>query len=117
MAGRTFAIGDIHGDLTALHTLFERLPALTDEDTVVFLGDYIDRGPESAGVVEFVRKLEDRGPAKVVALRGNHEDAWLQVIDKGWPEFIMPRGNGCYECYRSFTGGAVPADEDFPSND
>ena len=69
MAGRTFAVGDIHGDLTALHTLFERLPALTDDDTIVFLGDYIDRGPESAGVIQFVRELADKGPAKVVALR------------------------------------------------
>src|SRR5947207_13892308 len=117
MAGRTFAIGDIHGDLTALHTLFERLPALTDEDTVVFLGDSIDRGPGSAGVVEFVRKLEDRGPAKVVALRGNHEDAWLQVIDKGWPEFIMPRTNGCFESYCSFSGKPPPDDDLMPTNE
>jgi calcineurin-like phosphoesterase family protein len=117
MAGRTFAIGDIHGDLTALHTLFERLPAQTDEDTVVFLGDYIDRGPESAGVVEFVRKLEDKGPAKVVALRGNHEDAWLQVIDKGWPEFIMPRTNGCFESYCSFSGMPVPDDDLQPTQE
>lgn len=113
--GRTFAIGDIHGDLTALQTLFERLPAMTKEDTIVFLGDYIDRGPESAGVVEFVRDLESKGPAKIIALRGNHEDAWLQVIDKGWPEFIMPRANGCLESYRSFTGGKPPEDDELPT--
>ena len=46
MAGRTFAIGDIHGDLAALELLLARLPTLTAEDTLVFLGDYIDRGPE-----------------------------------------------------------------------
>lgn len=115
VVGRTFAIGDIHGDLTALQTLFERLPAMTADDTIVFLGDYIDRGPESAGVVAFVRRLEQDGPAKVIALRGNHEDAWLQVIDKGWPEFIMPRANGCLESYRSFTGGAPPEDDALPS--
>lgn len=117
MPGRTFAIGDIHGDLTALHTLFDRLPALTGDDTIVFLGDYVDRGPESAGVVAFVRELAARGPAKVVALRGNHEDAWIQVIDKGWPEFVMPRVNGCFECYRSFTGGPQPSDDDIPSKE
>lgn len=117
MAGRTFAVGDIHGDLTALQTLFERLPALTSDDTVVFLGDYIDRGPESAGVIEFVRGLADRSPARVVTLRGNHEDAWLQVIDEGWPEFVLPRANGCFETYRSFTGGALPDDDDLPSPD
>jgi serine/threonine protein phosphatase 1 len=115
--GRTFAIGDIHGDLTALSTLFERLPALTADDTLVFLGDYIDRGPESAGVVELVRALPDRVPARVVALRGNHEDAWLQVIDRGWPEFVMPRTNGCLESLRSFTGGAQPGDDELPTRD
>jgi serine/threonine protein phosphatase 1 len=117
VAGRTIAIGDIHGDLTALHTVFERLPVLDQGDTLVFLGDYIDRGPESAGVVEFVRTLGDRCPARIVALRGNHEDAWIQVIDKGWPEFVMPRQNGCFETYRSFVGGELPFDDEQPSRE
>ncbi len=112
MPGRTIAIGDIHGDLGALETLFDRLPTLDENDTVVFLGDYVDRGPDSAGVVAYVRALAERGPATVVALRGNHEDAWLQVMEKGWPEFVFPRGNGCLECYRSFTGKPIPAEDD-----
>ena len=115
MAGRTFAIGDIHGDLAALQTLLDRLPALDADDTLLFLGDFIDRGPDSAGVVARVRKLAADGPMKVVALRGNHEDAWLQVMDEGWPEFVLPRGNGCLECYRSFTGASVPGDDDLPT--
>lgn len=117
MAGRTFAIGDIHGDLAALELLWSRLPAMDEDDTVVFLGDYMDRGPNSAGVVKWVRELESSGPAKVIALRGNHEDAWLQVIDKGWLEYILPRGNGCLENYRSFTGGAVPTEDDLPTRE
>ena len=115
MAGRTFAIGDIHGDLDALETLFARLPKLRGSDTVVFLGDYIDRGPDSAGVVDWVRKFTAKTPAKTVALRGNHEDAWIQVIDRGWPEFIWPRGNGCLECYCSFRGLAVPDESVSPT--
>ena len=117
MAGRTFAIGDIHGDLTALELLLARLPTLTTEDTLVFLGDYIDRGPSSAGVVAKLRSLIATGPAKVIALRGNHEDAWLQVIDRGWPEFVLPSGNGCFECYRSFAGLPVPEDDELPTAD
>jgi len=109
--GRTFAIGDIHGDLAALQTLFDRLPRLEADDTVVFLGDYIDRGPDSAGVVAYVRELAARGPARVITLRGNHEDAWLQVVERGWPEFVFPRNNGALECFRSFTGRPLP-DED-----
>ena len=112
MGGRTFAIGDIHGDLAALNKLFTRLPTLVADDTVVFLGDYVDRGPDSAGVIARIRELEATCPAKIVALRGNHEDAWLQVVDTGWPEFLLPRSNGCLECYRSFIGGPQPtADE------
>ena len=117
VSGRTFAIGDIHGDLAALEKLFSRLPALTADDTVVFLGDYIDRGPNSAGVVAWVRDFATRTPAKVICLRGNHEDAWLQVLDEGWPEFVMPRGNGCLECFRSFQGLAVPAEDEIPTYD
>ena len=118
MAGRTFAIGDIHGDLAALETLLARLPALTTEDTLLFLGDYLDRGPDSAGVIAKLRHLEGGGSAaKVVSLRGNHEDAWLQVIDKGWPEFLMPRGNGCLECYRSFKQLPVPDEDEVPTNE
>jgi serine/threonine protein phosphatase 1 len=116
VAGRTFAVGDIHGDLAALRLLFERLPELTADDTVVFLGDYIDRGPDSAGVVAWVRAFQATSPARVIALRGNHEDAWLQVVDEGWPEFIFPRGNGCLESLRSFTGRAAPTDEESPTS-
>lgn len=117
MAGRTFAIGDIHGDLASLRLLFERLPELGADDTVVFLGDYIDRGPDSAGVVAWVRGLMATSPAKIVALRGNHEDAWLQVIDEGWPQFVFPRGNGCLETLRSFTGGEQPPEDEVPSSE
>jgi len=100
-----------------LEILFQRLPEITSDDTVVFLGDYIDRGPSSAGVVAWVRDFITKTPAKVVTLRGNHEDAWLQVVDEGWPEFVFPRGNGCLESYRSFRGGPVPADDEIPSNE
>ncbi len=115
MSGRTFSIGDIHGDLAALQILFSRLPPLTAQDTVVFLGDYIDRGPDSAGVVAWIREFIKTSPARVICLRGNHEDAWLQVLESGWPEFVMPRGNGCLECMRSFMKLPVPTDDEIPT--
>src|SRR5262249_17243336 len=74
---RTFAFGDIPGDLDALERVFGRLPPLERGDTLIFVGDYVDRGPKSAQVIETVRRLARDGPAAVVALRGNHEDAWL----------------------------------------
>jgi serine/threonine protein phosphatase 1 len=120
MSGRTIAIGDVHGDLEALDRLLKRLPKLDPGDTIVFLGDYLDRGPRSAEVVARVRELSALGPAKVVALRGNHEDAWLRIIDEGWFEFLIPRGNGCLETLRSFQGRAGKggkAESDAPDAD
>lgn len=103
---RTVAIGDIHGDLASFERLLAKLPPLSSEDTLVLLGDYIDRGPSSAEVIARVRELTAKGPMKVVALRGNHEDAWLRILDEGWFEFILPRSNGCLETLRSFQGRA-----------
>jgi serine/threonine protein phosphatase 1 len=114
---RTFVIGDIHGDLSALERIFDRLPAAAAEDTIVFLGDYVDRGPSSAQVVAFVRRLSNEGPAKVVALRGNHEDAWLRVIETGWPEFVRPPGNGCLAAMRSYTKGPAAEPDAQPRPD
>jgi serine/threonine protein phosphatase 1 len=107
MATRTFAFGDIHGDLSALLRLLERLPTLSADDTLVFLGDYLDRGPDSAGVVELLaRDLPRRGPARVVCLLGNHEDAWLRVLrEDGWPAFTGVPTNGCRACAESFLRG------------
>lgn len=105
MANRTFAIGDVHGDIDALVRVMGKLPPLDAQDTLLFLGDYFDRGPHTAHVVDFLRnRLPALTPAKLVTLRGNHEDGWLRVVSGGWPEFVMPEGNGCLAAYRSFAG-------------
>lgn len=114
MSGRTFAIGDIHGDLDALTELLSRLPTFTADDSLVLVGDYLDRGPRSAQVIDYIRHLPEKLPARIVALRGNHEDAWLRVIERGWPEFVMPPPNGCLAAMRSFTGGPVPNEDEMP---
>lgn len=114
---RTFAIGDIHGDLEALVALLAKLPELDEDDTLVFLGDYIDRGPCSAQVVDCLRRLPTMTLANVVTLRGNHEDAWLEVLDDGWAEFIMPRTNGCLEALRSFRGQPPPGEDEPPTDE
>ena len=64
-----------------------------------------------------MRKLPAWTPAKVVALRGNHEDAWVKVVDEGWPEFVVPRGNGCLEAMRSFLKEPPPGQDDAPTAD
>jgi serine/threonine protein phosphatase 1 len=118
MSGRTFAIGDIHGELGQLEALLARLPALDEADTLVFLGDYLDRGPDAAGVIELIRHgLPERTQARIVTLRGSHEDAWLRVRREGWLEFILPVGNGCLASLRSFRGGQPVSPGDFPGRE
>jgi serine/threonine protein phosphatase 1 len=65
-----YAIGDIHGCSAALKKLFDTAP-FGSADTIVFLGDYIDRGPDSSGVIDFI--FEARKKYNVITLRGNHE--------------------------------------------
>jgi serine/threonine protein phosphatase 1 len=71
MAGRTIAIGDIHGCLDALDALIEALGP-GPEDTLVTLGDHIDRGPDSRGVLDRLLALARR--CRLVPLLGNHEE-------------------------------------------
>lgn len=114
MAGRTFAIGDIHGDIHAVWRLLAKFPELDADDTIVFLGDYLDRGPRSKDVIDYVRRLPYETPARVIALRGNHEDAWLRVVERGWDGFVLPPINGCLAAYRSFVGGVPPGEGEEP---
>lgn len=115
MARRTFVIGDIHGELGHLRLLLAKLPSLDADDTLVLLGDYLDRGPRSAEVVARLRSLEQELPCRVICLRGNHEDGWLRAVDHGWPGFLLPRSNGCLETVRSFDGRELPRDSELPS--
>ena len=73
----TFAVGDIHGNLSALRDVLDQIRGeVRRRDTVVFLGDYIDRGPDSKGCIDAILKFRDESVATVVGLLGNHED-WL----------------------------------------
>src|SRR4051812_47149584 len=73
---RTLAIGDIHGCHTALTTLLDYVQP-TGEDQLVFLGDYIDRGPSSRQVIETL--LELKKSCSTIFLRGNHEEMFLMA--------------------------------------
>lgn len=77
-AGRALAIGDIHGCYQELVALL-RLVAPSPEDTVVALGDYVDRGPHSYEVVQLLASWPH--DCRLVALRGNHEQMMLQARD------------------------------------
>jgi serine/threonine protein phosphatase 1 len=72
---KTYAIGDIHGEVTLLRRLLAILP-FREEDTLVFLGDCVDRGEDSVATILALLELKRSHPA-CIFLRGNHEDAWL----------------------------------------
>lgn len=78
-----YVIGDIHGCLDEVRRLIDDLP-LVSGDSVVFLGDYIDRGPDSRGVVAYLLSLErDLAGIQLVFLKGNHEDMLLSYLGLG----------------------------------
>ena len=76
-----YAISDIHGFLRELDEALSRVD-LSEDARLVLLGDYIDYGPDSGGVLRRVWGLQNMyGPERVITLRGNHEDAFLEWLD------------------------------------
>ena len=78
MRPRTIAIGDIHGCSRALEAVLTAIDPRPD-DAIVGLGDYIDRGPDSRGVLDRLIDLE--GQCKLVPILGNHEEQLLAALD------------------------------------
>ena len=100
---RLYAIGDVHGCLHLLDQLLARIEADHAEREVasgaatgrlIFLGDLVDRGPDSAGVVERVRELQAAGRWRVDVLMGNHEESFLRALDdeRGALRFFLKIG-------------------------
>jgi len=74
--GRRFVIGDIHGCLKTFEALVSQFQ-FTENDQLFLLGDYINRGPDSLGVIAFIRELQKK--FEVYPLRGNHEQMLLGI--------------------------------------
>lgn len=79
-----YAIGDVHGMFHKLERLYAQIMddivfQNLDHATIVFLGDYVDRGPDTDRVLDFLMELEDTDTLKHIFLRGNHEDMMVNV--------------------------------------
>jgi serine/threonine protein phosphatase 1 len=90
---KIFAIGDIHGCISELNNLMKKLDIKAKEDTLVFIGDYIDRGPDSKGVINSIleiRQVIDH----VVCLKGNHEQMFLNYHRERLDEELFMENGG-----------------------
>ncbi|MBW2466217.1 MAG: serine/threonine protein phosphatase [Deltaproteobacteria bacterium] len=99
---RFLAIGDIHGCSVAFEALLEAVNPGQD-DLLIMLGDYIDRGPESEKVVE--RLITLPGETNLVALAGNHEEMILAWRDKNNNETLNWWANGGLNTLKSYCHG------------
>jgi serine/threonine protein phosphatase 1 len=108
----TFAIGDIHGWRPPLDELLAVVgPQLTATDTVVFLGDYIDRGDDTKGCIDALLAFRAAVPARVAFLAGNHEEWLLQtMVDPRRHSWLLAM-NG-YTTIRSYSPAAEQAIRD-----
>jgi serine/threonine protein phosphatase 1 len=98
---RVFAIGDIHGYLNKLKRLIGRIKPDAEKDLLVFIGDYIDRGPDSKGVVDYLINLQSRQATNMVCLLGNHEKMFMDYLTNGKEKwgFLM---NGGVDTLKSY---------------
>ncbi len=109
---RTFVVGDLHGCVEELACLLDALEP-GGADTVVFLGDYIDRGPSPKGVIDRLLRLRREGP-RCVCLRGNHEDMFLAFLGRAGlygEAFLFNGGEATLRSYGlDHTTGSVTAE-------
>ena len=102
---KIIAIGDIHGKLDKLKNLFGKL-SFTESDTIIFMGDYIDRGEDSKGVIDYICALKEK--YNVVTLKGNHEMFALDSLKFTEGRLGLARmldswmANGGMSCLRSY---------------
>ena len=103
---RTFVVGDIHGRCAQLLNLLDMLPRDPENDTLVFLGDLIDRGADAPGCVDHILKLCRENPERVICLRGNHEQMLLDYL-AGHSSIWLTPVTGGERTFEQYTGEQV----------
>ena len=95
-------IGDIHGCYKSLRRLVEEIIGVTKYDKLYFVGDYIDRGPSSKQVLDYLIELKDTG-YQVYALKGNHEEMLINAyLDQSSNNFMLWMMNGADATFKSY---------------
>ena len=96
---KLYAISDIHGCYDQLIRLLDLLPTLGPEDKLIFLGDYIDRGPKSYEVIQHLLQLPKES---TIFLKGNHEDLLIEYIEGSYEAYECWMRNGGGETIKSY---------------
>ena len=109
---RTLAVGDLHGCTTHLDALLAAV-APTAADVLVFLGDYVDRGPDSRGVLD--RLIALRRSHRVVCLRGNHELLMVRGRDDATERRMWLQVGGAETLASYGAGGRMAKVDDIPA--
>ena len=102
---RQIAISDIHGCVKTFQKLVLDKIELSKKDTLFLLGDYINKGPDSKGVIDFIFSLQEDG-YQVKCLRGNHEQYLIDALQFSWEE-IAYKNRGGLETLASFNAKTV----------
>ncbi len=103
------AVGDIHGCAISLDAILKKVN-LQPDDHIVFIGDYIDRGPDSKGVIDRLIKLSEE--VECTFLRGNHEELMLGYLDNGeYDLWAINGGMTTLDSYGTNGEGSVISDE------
>lgn len=106
MTQKIFAVGDIHGSFEKLRDLMKILPWNRDRgDLLLFIGDYVDRGPRSREVVQFLVDLK-KGGGNFIFLKGNHEKMLLDFYTEHKDQMLYV-ANGGAETIASYVEGAI----------
>lgn len=107
--GRVIAIGDIHGCSAAFDAVLDAVN-LRPDDLLVPLGDYVDRGPDSRGVIERLIRLGDVGPCPVMPIIGNHELMMLTAShgERDLQMWLDAGGRATLESYGAHSVGELP---------
>src|SRR5262245_21670827 len=107
---RHLAVGDIHGCFQALTTLAGFVPFQPDQDVLITLGDYVDRGPDSCAVLDWLIDYRRRG--KLIPLRGNHELMMLAALedDEHLHDWLACGGDEALRSYSPFPGAGTLVD-------
>ena len=106
---KTFIVGDIHGCLDMLKSLMQKITWNPEKDRLIFLGDFVDRGPDPRGVIDYVLEIK-RQSSLVDCLLGNHEKMFLDYLNEkgGKRVYFFNGGKTTLESYNLLKESSKP---------